>query len=89
MSPMTAVGVKARDRKWAIGNQNQNCVNTSMPTMDGMCVWPVRDCSEMVTFRPPAEEKNDRSKREKKKKARPGGVSRDNKTLTWLIQRNT
>lgn len=36
--PMMAVGVKARDRKWDSGNQNQNCVKTSRPTTEGMWV---------------------------------------------------
>lgn len=31
-----AVGVKANDRKWERGNQNQNWVKTSRPTTDGM-----------------------------------------------------
>lgn len=33
-----AVGVKASDRKWERGNQNQNWVKTSRPTTDGMWV---------------------------------------------------
>lgn len=48
-----AVGVKASDRKCESGNQNQNWVKTSRPTTDGMWVWPVRDCREIVTLRPP------------------------------------
>lgn len=59
LRPMMAVGVKAKDRKWDSGNQNQNWVNTSRPTMEGMCVCPVRDCREMVTFRPPADMEKD------------------------------
>lgn len=34
--PIIAVGVKANDRKWERGNQNQNWVKTSRPTIDGM-----------------------------------------------------
>lgn len=57
MSPIIAVGVKASDRKWERGNQNQNWVKTRRPTIDGMWVWPVLDCSEMVTLRPPGQQK--------------------------------
>jgi hypothetical protein len=38
---MTAVGWKARERKWERGNQYQYWVNTSMPTTPSMFVWPV------------------------------------------------
>ncbi|TNN84101.1 hypothetical protein EYF80_005707 [Liparis tanakae] len=31
-----SVGVKANDRKWERGNQNQNWVKTSKPTNDGI-----------------------------------------------------
>ncbi|KAG7217504.1 hypothetical protein INR49_021431 [Caranx melampygus] len=34
--PIIAVGVKANDRKWESGNQNQNWVKTSRPTTDGI-----------------------------------------------------
>lgn len=47
------VGVKARARQCARGNQYQYCVNTSTPTTASMLVWPVRDCRDTVTFRPP------------------------------------
>lgn len=57
---MMAVGVKARERKWERGNQNQNWVNTSRPTTDGMWVWPVLDCREIVTLRPPAHKQGGR-----------------------------
>lgn len=57
LSPIMAVGVKAKDRKWDRGNQNQNCVKTSSPTTEGMWVWPVLDCREMVTLRPPGEQR--------------------------------
>lgn len=36
LRPIIAVGVKASDRKWERGNQNQNWVKTSRPTTDGM-----------------------------------------------------
>lgn len=62
LSPIIAVGVKAKDRKWDRGNQNQNWVKTSKPTTDGMCVWPVLDCSEMVTLRPPGKQKAESEK---------------------------
>lgn len=57
LRPIIAVGVKANDRKWESGNQNQNWVKTSRPTTDGMWVWPVLDCREMVTLRPPGRKK--------------------------------
>lgn len=50
---MRQVGVKARARQCARGNQYQYCVNTSTPTTASMLVWPVRDCRDTVTFRPP------------------------------------
>lgn len=56
---MMAVGVKAKDRKWDSGNQNQNWVNTSKPTMEGMCVCPVLDCNEIVTFLPPMDQREE------------------------------
>lgn len=55
LRPIIAVGVKASDRKWERGNQNQNCVKTSRPTTEGMWVCPVLDCREMVTLRPPGQ----------------------------------
>lgn len=58
---MMAVGVKDSDRKWESGNQNQNWVKTSRPTTDGMWVWPVRDCREIVTLRPPGKKQKDLS----------------------------
>ena len=54
LSPMIAVGWKARERKWERGNQYQYWVNTNMPTTPSMLVCPVRDCSDTVTFLPPA-----------------------------------
>jgi hypothetical protein len=54
LSPMTAVGVNASDSMLTSGYQYQYCVNTSSPTMGSMRAWPDRDCSEIVTFRPPA-----------------------------------
>ena len=50
-------GVKAKDKKWESGNQYHTCVNTNSPTTVAMCVWPARDSSEMVTFRPPDRKK--------------------------------
>ena len=55
LSPMIHVGVNANDKKCDNGNQNHTCVNTNRPTTVAMCVCPARDCSEMVTFRPPSE----------------------------------
>lgn len=46
-------GVNANDMKWDSGNQNQTWVNTNRLTTVAMCVWPARDCNEIVTFRPP------------------------------------
>lgn len=54
LRPMTQVGVKASDKKWDRGNQNQNWVKTRTPTTEGMWVCPVLDCSEIVTLWPPA-----------------------------------
>lgn len=53
LRPMTQVGVKASDKKWDRGNQNQNWVKTRTPTTEGMWVCPVLDCSEIVTLWPP------------------------------------
>lgn len=53
LRPMTHVGVKASDKKWLRGNQNQNWVKTRTPTTEGMWVCPVLDCSEIVTLCPP------------------------------------
>ena len=59
LRPIIAVGVKANDRKWERGNQNQNWVKTSRPTIEGMWVWPVLDCREMVTLRPPEQQREE------------------------------
>ena len=40
---MTAVGWKARERKWERGNQYQYWENTSIPTTPSMLVCPVLD----------------------------------------------
>ena len=53
LRPMRAVGVKARERKWAMGNQYQNWVKMKIPTIEGIWFCPERDCKDMLTLRPP------------------------------------
>lgn len=53
LRPMVQVDVKARDKKWVRGYQNQNCENTRIPMIASMLLCPVRDCSEIVSLRPP------------------------------------
>lgn len=55
LSPMIQEGVNAKEMKCDKGNQNHTCVNTNKPTTVAMCVWPARDCNEIVTFRPPVK----------------------------------
>ena len=52
---MIQEGVNAKEMKCDKGNQNQTRVNTNKPTTVAICVWPARDCSEIVTFRPPVK----------------------------------
>ncbi len=54
LSPIKDVGWNASDKKWANGNQYQNCVNTSKPTTAVISVWPFRVCSDNDMLRPPA-----------------------------------
>eukprot|EP00039_Didymoeca_costata_P018480 m.333638 g.333638 ORF g.333638 m.333638 type:complete len:326 (+) comp17186_c0_seq1:21-998(+) len=48
-----AVGVRARDKQFPRGNQNQNCVNKSIPVTDCIRIWPSSFTNRAVTLRPP------------------------------------
>lgn len=65
LSPMIQEGVNAKEIKCDKGNQNQTCVKTNKPTTVAMCVWPARDCSEIVTFRPPVKNRKKKTKTNK------------------------
>ena len=52
--PMTAVGVKVKDKKCVSGNQYQYWVKTAAPIIPGMFRLPVCVWRLMVQFRPPA-----------------------------------
>ncbi len=54
LRPMTAVGVKAKDRKWPKGNQYHIWQNMATPTMDANFLWPLVDRRPSVALRPPA-----------------------------------
>ena len=57
ISPIAAVGVKAKLAKRTSGCQNQKCENTAIPTIPDMFLCPALEISEMVMLRPPASSK--------------------------------